>query len=72
MHFSMCQILTTHSYITSIMILYYLKALLPVCMKCTARNESLVANIAICHMQDFHQELHTFMHTPEWQCFIVS
>ena len=38
-----------------------LEAMLPVCMKYTARDDSRVANIA-------HQELYTFIQT-KWQCF---
>ena len=66
---------------TSARALYVLlKALPPVCMKYTARNESRVANIArgeaecyICCLelylsQDSHQELYTFIQI-KWQCF---
>ena len=51
-----------------------LKALLPDCMKYTARGESRVANIVlgkaecyICH-ETLTKELHTFIQT-KWQCF---
>ena len=56
------------------MLLYVLlKALLPVCMKYTARGESRVANIAqgeavLYLSRDPHQELYTFIQT-KWQCF---
>ena len=52
-----------------------LKALLPVCLKYTARDESRVASIArgeaecyICH--DSHQELYTFIQT-KWQVYFT-
>ena len=46
---------------------YVLKALPPVCMKYTARDESRVANIAqgeASAIQDPHQELYTFTKMP--------
>ena len=53
-------------------ILYVLlKALPPVCMKYTARDESRVANRqsrVLYLSQDSHQELYTFIQT-KWQCF---
>ena len=49
-----------------------LKALSPVCMKYTAQDESLVANMVQSQVlylsQDSHQELYTFIQT-KWQCF---
>ena len=62
--------------VNACIILYVLlKALPPVCMKYTARDESRVANIArgeaecyICHKTLIRQELYTFIQT-KWQCF---
>ena len=51
-----------------------LKALSPVCMKYTAQDESLMANMVQSQVlylsQDSHQELYTFIQT-NWQCFKV-